>query len=323
MEVCILDGDKIERHGLTTDERGQKILALLLRQTDVVGYEARGYGNRLARTLQNAVGCALVPLNAGDLRIIWQSRKKTDKEDALKLAKYLRDTPEEERCVVPLPREAEEQFRSAISLKEYLKKERTAAINRLHALYGQMGLIDVTKKDLKDGKGRHARHGELPAVLQEYATVLESQLELFEQQLAVMEEKVAEQARNHELIAYIMSIPGIGLGIAAVILAYIGDGSRFSKACQVANYAGLAPRVDCSGETERYGSIARYQFCHPIRAVVLEGVWALVKSGKGPLFDKYTELSGRMSKRKSAVVVARKMVRLAWLLISGGSITRE
>jgi transposase len=189
------------------------------------------------------------PVKRGGFAYHLAVAEETDQEDTLKLAKYLRDTPAEERCVVPLPSEVEEQLLSAISLKEYLNKERTAAINRLHALYG---LIDVTKKDLKDGKGRH---GELPPLLQEYATILEAHLELFEQKLAVMAEKVAEQARNHELIAYIMSIPGIG--IAAVILAYIGDGSRFSKADQVAKYAGLSPRVDCSGETERYGSIER------------------------------------------------------------------
>jgi transposase len=225
------------------------------------------------------------------------------------------DTPEEEQCVVPLPSEEEEAFRSDISMKEFLKKERTAAINRLHALYGQMGIIDVTKKDLKDSEGRKARHGELPAQLQEYASILEEQLELFEKQLAVAEENVAEKVRNNELAPYIMSIPGIGIAIAAVILAYIGDGSRFSKPGQVANYAGLAPRVDCSGETARYDSIAKHQFCHPIRGIVLEGVWAMVRSGKGPLFTKYSELAGRMNKRKSAVAVARKMVTLAWLLM--------
>jgi transposase len=297
MEVCIVEGKKIERHGLKTDEKGQNILAMLLRKTDIVGYEVCSYGNRLARTLQNWVGCTVTPLNAGELRIIWKSRKKTDKEDALKIAKYLRDTPEEEQCVVPLPSEEEEAFRSDISMKEFLKRERTAAINRLHALYGQMGIIDVTKKDLKDSEGRKERHGELPPLLQEYAGILEEQLELFEKQLAVAAEKVAEKVRNNELTQYIMSIPGIGIGIAAVMLAYIGDGSRFGKPGQVANYAGLAPRVDCSGETEHYGGIAKYQFCHPIRGIVLEGVWAMVRSGKGPLFTKFNLLAGRMSKR--------------------------
>jgi transposase len=315
MEVCIVEGATIERHGLTTDERGREILVRLLRKSDVVGYEVCGYGNRLARALQKEAGCSALALNAGELWIIWKSRKKTDKEDSLKIAKYLRDTPEEELCAVPLPSEEEESFRSDISMKEFLKKERNAAINRLHALYAQMGIIDVTKKDLKDSDGRKARHGELPTTLQKYALVLEAQLEVFEAQHAVMEEKVAEKARNNELTQYIMSIPGIGIHIAAVLLAYLGDGSRFSTGGQAANYAGLTPRVDCSGEKAHYGSIAKYQFCHPIRGIVIEGVWAMVRSGKGPLFTKYSELSGRMNKKKSAVAVARKMVILAWLLM--------
>jgi transposase len=315
MEVCIVEGKEIERHGLTTDWKGQKILGLLLRKTDVVGYEVCGYGNRLARGLEKEVGCVVVALNPGELRIVWKSRKKTDREDALKIAKYLRDTPEEERCAVPLPGEEEERFRSDISMKEFLKRERVAAINRLHALYGQVGIINVAKKDLKDSAGRKARHGELPPELGEYAGILEEQLEMFERQLGAAEEKVAGKVRGHELAPYLMSIPGIGPGIAAVILAYLGDGSRFSKAGQGANYGGLAPRVDCSGETERYGSIARYQFCHPIRGIVLEGVWARVRSGQGPLFAKFTSLAERMSRRKSAVAVVRKMVTLAWLLM--------
>jgi transposase len=315
MEVCIVEGEKIARHGLTTDERGREILAMLLRKDDVVGYEVCGYGNRLARALQKGVGCKVIALNAGELWIIWKSRKKTDKEDALKIAKYLRDTPEDEVCAVALPSEEEEGFRSDISMRSFLNKERTAAINRLHALYGQVGIIDVTKKDLKDGEGRKARHAELPAMLQEYARILEEQLEMFEVQLAAADERVAEKARENELTQYIMSIPGVGIQIAAVLLAYLGDGSRFGKGAQVANYAGLTPRVDCSGETAHYGSIARYQFCHPIRAVVLEGVWAMVRSKRGPLYTKYSALAERMSKRKSAVAAARKMVILAWLLM--------
>jgi transposase len=316
MEVCILDGKKIERHGLTTDRKGREILRMLLRKSDVVGMEVCCYWQLLSRELIKGVGCKVYDLNAGDLRIIWKSRKKTDKEDALKIAKYIRDTPEEEMVTVPLPSEEEEAYRSEISAKEFLKKERNQAINRLHSLYARSGIVDVTKKDLKDKEGREARRGELPEVQRLQAEMLEEQLELFERQLKEMKEKVDEKTRAHELTPYLMSIPGMGLGIASVILAYIGDGSRFSKASQVANYAGLVPRVDCSGETERYGSIARYTYCKAIRGVIIEGIWAMAKSQNGGwLLQKYNSLNERMGKKKSAVAVARKMVTLAWLLI--------
>jgi hypothetical protein len=186
-------------------------------------------------------------------------------------------------------------LRQDIPVKEFLKRERVAAINRLHALYGQAGITGVTKKDSRDSKGRKARHGELPPELAEYADILEEQLDLFEKRLEAADEKVNEKARNHELAPYIMPVPGIGIGIAAVVLAYMGDGSRFSTPGQAANYAGLAPQADCSGKTERYGPIAKYQFCHPIRGVVREGVWAAIaRSGKGPLSGKFTSLSERM-----------------------------
>ncbi|MDR0639377.1 MAG: transposase [Spirochaetaceae bacterium] len=130
-----------------------------------------------------------------------------------------------------------------------------------------------------------------------------------------MEVRVLEGGKTgrHGLTPYIMSIPGAGIEAAGVLL---GDGSRFDRAGQAANYAGFTPQVDCSGKTERYGGIAGYQFCHPIRRVVLERVWAMVRSRKGPLFMKYEELPGRMSKKKSVVAAAaRKMAGLAWLLM--------
>jgi hypothetical protein len=64
------------------------------------------------------------------------------------------------------------------------------------------------------------------------------------------------------------------------------------------------------------GALREYsEFCHPIRSVILEGIWAPVRSGKGSLFQKYEELAGMMNKRKSAMAAARKTVSLAWLLM--------
>lgn len=317
MQVCIVEeGKKIERHGLKTDLKGRQMLCSFLKKRDVVGIEVCGYANKLARTIKAAVGCQVRLLNPGGLAMVWKSRKKTDKEDSLKLANYLRDTPEEEMVEVPLISEEEESFRADISMKEFLNKERNMAINRLHSLYGNEGIIDVTKGDLADEGGRKARRMELSKQSQVYALILEEQLVVFEKQLKDMKEKVLVKTKANELTPFVMSIPGVGIEIAAVLVAYLGDAKRFTKAGEVANYAGLTPRVDCSGNTNHYGSIARYSFCHPIRSVVLEGVWALGRCNYGgALREKFESLKGRMNKRKSAVAVARKMVTLAWRLM--------
>jgi hypothetical protein len=90
MEACVLDGDRIERHGLTTDGKGRNVLVSLLEETDTAGYEVCRFGNRLARMPEKEAGCEVIALNPGDLRIIWKRRacgpaKKTDREDALKM----------------------------------------------------------------------------------------------------------------------------------------------------------------------------------------------------------------------------------------------
>jgi transposase len=291
-------------------------LIRLLKKSDTVAMELCCCALKLTREIERSVCCKVYDLNAGELRIIWKSRKKTDKEDALKIAKYVRDTPEEELAVIDPPTEEVEAFRSEISMKEFLKKERNQAVNRLHSLYAREGIIDVTKRDLADKEDRENRRSELPPVFQEQAAMLEVQLEIFEAQLAEMEEKVNERTRENELAPYIMSIPGVGIGIASVMLAYLGDGRRFTRAAQVANYAGLTPSVDCSGMIERYGSIAKYSCCKPIRSIVLEGVWAMARSKEGGRLKlKLLSLRERMNKKKSAVAVARKLVCLAWLLM--------
>jgi transposase len=222
----------------------------------------------------------------------------------------------EEMVEVPHLSEEEEAFRAEISLEEFLKKERNMAINRLHSLYGNEGIIDVTRGDLADDAGRKARHGELSQHSQMMAQVLEDQLVVFEKQLNEMKEKVATRTRENVLTPYVMSIPGVGIEIASVLVAYLGDGERFSKPSEVANYAGFAPRVDCSGDTNHYGGIPKFNFCHPIRSVVLEGVWSIIRcSYGGELRAKFESLMGRMNKGKSAVAVARKVVTLAWLLM--------
>jgi transposase len=63
---------------------------------------------------------------------------------------------------------------------------------------------------------------------------------------------------EQELTPYLMSVPGVGPNVVTAFLAYVGDGSRFATAGQVAAYAGLVPRVDCSGEAERYEWITKF-----------------------------------------------------------------
>ncbi len=62
----------------------------------------------------------MVVLNPGKPAIIYTSTKKTDKEDALKIARLFESMPEEYLPLVPLPSEAEEEMRRLASSQEYI-----------------------------------------------------------------------------------------------------------------------------------------------------------------------------------------------------------
>jgi hypothetical protein len=106
----------------------------------------------------------------------------------------------------------------------------------------------------------------------------------------------------------------VGASLTAVYIAYVGDEDRFRKSAEVANYAGLTPALDCSGDTERYGHIQCGRWW-ALWSIVVQSAWEVSRScGGGRLKEKFMALSGRMSKTKSAVAIARRIVGLMWVL---------
>lgn len=299
MEVCILaEGKAALRSSFKTDAPGRTRLAEKLNETDTVAVEACSLAFVLARQLERDVGCRVHVLNPG------------------KLVSLIQRYPENELPIVSVPDEHEEAMRSVVSIKHYLVVLRTSLLNRLHALYVQGGMTFVKKSELDSGAARERMAGQLDGRLARFAAVLGKELEVTEEQIASLDEEMRRMVAEHELAPYVMSVPGVGPGVAAAFLAYVGDGSRFSSPAQVANYIGLVPRLDCSGETNRYGHITK-EGCRAVRGVILQATWSLIRCKEGGrLKEKFFLLSERRGRTRSAVALARRMVGLMWILVS-------
>jgi transposase len=317
MEVCILsEGKGAVRSSYRTDASGRMRFAAALKKSDTVAVEACAFAFVLARQLEREVACHVCVLNPGKLAIIWQSTRKTDKEDAYKLASLIQRYPDDELPIVATPSEREEEMRSIVSMKHYLVKVRTSLLNRLHTTYVQAGFTFVKKSELASALSRELTAKQLSGYAARFAVMLEQELVVTEAQIASMDEEISAMVTDHELAPYVMSLPGVGPGVAAAFLAYVGDGSRFSSPAQVANYVGLVPRIDCSGETNRYGRITK-DGCRAIRGIILQATWSLIRCKEGGrLKEKFFILSERKGKTKSAVALARRMVGLMWILVT-------
>ncbi|EJP05294.1 transposase [Leptospira interrogans serovar Bulgarica str. Mallika] len=105
--VRINSENSLERRQFSTTESGINNLLQWLTLNDIVGLEAGSQSFRIAKSILNK-GVQVIVLNPGNLATIYQSLKKTDKEDSLKIARLIQRHPIEELPTVPIPNDEEE-----------------------------------------------------------------------------------------------------------------------------------------------------------------------------------------------------------------------
>ncbi|OLY64790.1 IS110 family transposase [Leptospira santarosai] len=309
-----------ERRQFSTTETGINNLLKWLTQNDIVGLEAGTQSFRIAKSILNK-GIQVIVLNPGDLATIYQSLKKTDKEDSLKIARLIQRYPMEELPVVPVPTDEEEDNRRLCTEQENWTRQLTQGKNRLHSLFTQAGLTEITKKHLRTKSSRETSVTLLPSRYQKEAERILQVLDLVEQNLKLIEEETKDALKkNPAYVQTIMSMPGIGMVTSLAIMSYMGDCKRFSSGKQAAYYAGLVPRVDISGDTVRYGKIVS-RGCHSIRRVIVQAAWSLVRCQHGgKLKEFYERLYSKKGAKKSIIAVSRKMIEVLYSMIRTGAL---
>ncbi|OLY62813.1 IS110 family transposase [Leptospira santarosai serovar Grippotyphosa] len=314
------EGSLKERRQFSTTEIGINNLLKWLTQNDIVGLEAGSQSFRIAKSILNK-GIQVIVLNPGDLATIYQSLKKTDKEDSLKIARLIQRFPIEELPTVPVPTDEEEDNRRLCSEQENWTRQLTQGKNRLHSLFTQAGLTHITKKHLRTKANRETSVALLPSRYHKEAERILQVLDLVEQNLKLIEEEIKEALRKNQTYTQtIMSMPGIGMITSLAILSYMGDCKRFSSAKQAAYYVGLVPRVDISGDSAYYGRIVN-RGCHSIRRVIVQAAWSLVRCQHGgKLKEFYERLYSKKGAKKSIIAVSRKMIEVLYSMIRTGTL---
>ncbi|UOG54922.1 IS110 family transposase [Leptospira noguchii] len=309
-----------ERRQFSTTENGINNLLNWLNPNDVVGLEAGSQSFRIAKSILNK-GIQVIVLNPGDLATIYQSLKKTDKEDSLKIARLIQRFPIEELPVVPIPNDEEEDNRRLCSEQENWTRQLTQSKNRLHSLFTQAGLTHITKKHLRTKANRETSVTLLPSRYQKEAERILKVLDLVEQNLKLIEEEIKEALKKNQAYTQtIMSMPGIGMITSLAIMSYMGDCKRFSSAKQAAYYVGLVPRVDISGDFAYYGRIVN-RGCHSIRRVIVQAAWSLVRCQHGgKIKEFYQRLYPKKGAKKSIIAVSRKMIEVLYSMIRTGTL---
>ena len=239
-------------------------------------------------------------------KAISSARVKNDSVDAKTLAHLLRTNLLPEAWLAPPPaREA----RRLVRMRAGLVRIRTKLKNQIHAVLGEHG-VEVEMTDLFGGAGRRLLSElRLPAVSQQRVEACLRVIEELTEEVAVADQQLKALFGQDHRLERLLPIPGIGITIAATIVAEVWDVSRFPSPDHLCSWAGLTPNEHSSADHVRRGHISK-QGSRWLR-------WVMVEAAIHALRDpELREFFGRIARRRGSkiarVAVARRLLTLAY-----------
>ncbi len=291
-----------------------------LHPTDAVVLEATTNAWHVYDQLAPQVASVTV---ANPLLIKWISaaRIKTDGHDTLKLARLLA------AGLVPavwVPAEPVRQLRALVSHRRRLIRQRTQARNRLHSLLHRHTIFPPEGELFALTQRPWWNALDLPSGEQ---LLVSQDLHLLDT-LVPLIEQIDRQLRLESVrdpwaaqVPYLVQHTGIGLLTAMVLLAAIGDITRFAHASQLVGYAGLGAAVHDSADTHQRGGITK-QGRRELRAAMVEAAWVAVIHNVY-WRAQFQRLSRRLGGEKAIVAIARRMLVGVWHTWHDGEVDRH
>lgn len=252
--------------------------------------------------------------NAYKVRQIAEARVKTDKEDVKRLLTLLIANIVPEVWVPPI---YVRELRALISFRSRIGKQLTMSKNRLHSVVQRFNLIPPDGELLAD-KNQPWWHE------QDFSQLTHLQIQLDLEIIAHLEAQKAKIDQQLALLSntppwandmvFLMQIPGFGLLTSMILLAAVGDISRFSHPKKLVGYAGLGAGIHESGQKHQQKSITK-QGRKELRWALGQAAWAAVRSD--PYWNaQYKRLSQHKHPNQAIVAIARRLLVSAWHILT-------
>lgn len=299
-------------------------------------YEAGPCGYQVQRQIAELgqrcvmIAPSLTPVRPGE-------RVKTDKRDAVKLARFYRSG---ELTEIHIPTREEEAARDLPRAREDALKDRLRARHRLSKFLLRQGRVYRETKTwgMAHKAWLKAQRFEWAALQQTFEANIrahdeaQARLETLEQQI----NDLAEQPAYRTAVSYLRTLKGIDTLGALTLVVEAQDFRRFRKAGEFMCYTGLVGSEFSSGEKVRRGSITKAGNAH-IRRVLVEAAWSqrypdvvseglaerrkgcpkeilqIAKKAQTRLHRKYLRMIGKNKLHQVTVVaVARELAGFVW-----------
>jgi transposase len=235
-------------------------------------------------------------------------RVKNDEKDAADLADLLRMGRLPEGWIAPAEiRELRELTRYRIKLVRL----RTSCKDQVHAILAKLG-VPVTCTDIFGAWGSTWLDGlALPQPYAGKAASLRSLAGELTTEITMLEAAIADLLAHHDGYHAVQALPGIGPVLAAVLVAEIGDITRFPGPARLCSWAGLTPRHRQSDAKVTRGHITK-QGSPLVRWALVEAIQH-VPAGHPLRQRKDDILARRGAQARNIAKVAAARQLLTWV----------
>lgn len=241
------------------------------------------------------------------LKAIVDGRAKTDKLDAALLAKLLRVNLIPKAYVPPEPYA---RLREITRARARLSRHQAEAKRELQTLLSQRNVHVPVKTAFCKSWSRFVSDQDLGFVGNAARDEIFKRIAHYENELTAIDRELEALAPSYPEIEALLTIRGIRLYTALLIVAEIGEPWRFRNGRQVGAYAGLTAVVNQSGDHCFHGNITK-QGSKWLR-------WSLGQVAMKVLPDDpalkrfYTRIRKRSNWKVARTAVARKLAGICW-----------
>jgi len=277
-----------------------------LKKSDEVAVESTGNTGFFTREIEGAVKRIRI-VNPIQFKVISNSVKKTDDEDAMTIAKFL------SKDMIPEVRmrsKEQAQISSLIGTRDKFVKLRTALKNKVHNILNANGIVSRTEM-FSGKKGlEQVLNMDLEDSYRFEIELIVDQIKNLNEAINRIDDELKDRGSKLDGHKNLKSIKGISDTGATIFINTIGDINDFKDEKALFSYFGIVPRVHISNETIHYGRITKMGNKIARTALVQSTLVAIRYSPY--LRSFYDKIKAKKGGGKAIIATSRKMLGIIY-----------
>ena len=287
----------------------------------VVAMEASSSAHHWARKL---LALGLQPrIMSAQLVQPYRSQGATGKNDANDAAAVCEAASRPTMRFIPVKSIEQQSMLCVHRLREGIKEDRTACINRIRGLLAEFGLIfpqGVRELQTVLGDVLEDAGNELGTLARLTLQRAQSQWNELDEHLAWCDERIAAHSQANAAVKTAATLLGIGPVTASAVVATVADFKQFRNGAQFGAWIGLTPRQRSSGGKNNLGGITKRGDTY-LRTLLIQGAKSAVMTAHRRQ-DKISQWAAALRERsgwqKAVVALANKNARILWAVMTRG-----